>query len=128
MGATATVKGGLFESAGLASLSQVQGTGSQRRRISQLFATKGLRDKRALARALDGVVAGSTATATNGRVEASVELGGKRTIESQSLVNRATVAGDVTEINADFLNSLTSRTTFGASPVANKDGNPLGTR
>lgn len=128
MGATAVVKGGLFETAGLTSLTQVQGTGSQRRRISQLFATKGLRDNRAIAKALDGVVPGSNTTATVARIEANEELGGKRTVETQTLVNRNTTNSDVTENNSDFFDSLTSRTTFGASPVANKDGNPLGTR
>lgn len=126
--ATATVKGGLFESAGLTSLTQVQGTNAGRRRIAQQFSDLGLKGLRALAYALDGVAPGSNATATNARVVASVELGGKRTVETQTLVNRNTAAGDVTEINADLLSSLTSRTTFGANPPANKDGNPLGTR
>jgi hypothetical protein len=128
MGATATVKGGLYETVGVSSLTQVQGTGSQRRRISQAFATKGVRDERALAKALDGVVPGSNATATNGRVEANVELGGKRTVETETLINRNTTNNDVTELNTDLFNPLTGRTTLGASPVANKDGNPLGTR
>jgi hypothetical protein len=58
---------------------------------------------------------------------AAVELGGVRATEAINLINRATVAGDVTEINADIL-SVTTRTTFGASPPSNKDGNPLGYR
>lgn len=128
MSATATVKGGLYETAGLTSLTQIQGTNTQRRRISQLLASKGMRSVRELAVTLDGVIPGSAALATNARVEANSELGGKRVIESESLVNRVTVAGDVTEINTDLLNTLTGRTTFGANPVANGDGNPLGTR
>lgn len=128
MGATATVKGGLFESAGLNTLTQIQGTGSARRRVSQLLATRGMRAIRELAVTLDGVVPGSTAAASVARVEASSELGGKRTIETEDLVNRVTTSADVTEINTDLLNSLTGRTTFGSNPVANGDENPLGTR
>ena len=128
MGATATVKGGLFEQAGLATLTQISGVTGTERRVQQLLSRKGARATRALMLALDGVVAGSNATATVGRVEANVEQGGKRVIETQTLINRNTVAGDVTTLNADMLGTLTSRTTFGASPPANKDGNPLGTR
>lgn len=128
MAATATVKGGLFEAVGLNTLTQIQGTGPKRRLISQAFSAKGMRVLRELAVTLDGVVAGSAAVATQGRVEANSELGGKRTIETETFVNRNSAAADVTEINADLLSTLTSRTTFGSNPPANKDGNPLGTR
>jgi hypothetical protein len=126
MTATATVKGGMWPEVGVSSLTQVQGTGPGRRRISQNFSKKGLRKFRELAETLNGVVAGSAALQTNGRVEHNTELGGKRTIESESLINRVSAAGDVTVLTADFYSSLTSRTTM-ASP-ANLDGNPLGTR
>ena len=128
MSAVATVKGGLFEAMGVNSLTSMQGTGASRRTISQQLSDTGLATIRARASALNGVVAGSVAATTRGRIEASEELGGKRVIETDTLINRVTTAADITEINADLLSSLTSRTTFGASPVANKDGNPLGTR
>lgn len=123
---SATVKGGFWPQNTVNSLTPVQGTGPGRRRISQMFKGKGLRAFRKLAYTLDGVVAGSTATETQARIEHNTELGGKRTIETETLINRASAVGDVTVLNADFFSSLTSRTTM-ASP-ANKDGNPLGTR
>jgi hypothetical protein len=95
--------------------------------IAMGFDTNGLFGMRAIATALDGVAPGAAALKARTRVEANVELGGKRTIETINLVNRNTAAADVTEINADFL-TLTTRTSFGASPIVNKDGNPLGTR
>jgi hypothetical protein len=76
---------------------------------------------------LDGAAAGSAALKTITRVEPNVELGGARVIETVNLVNRNTAAGDTTEIEAT-INAYTTKTTFGASPVANLDGNPLGTR
>lgn len=124
--AVATVKGGLFEQYGN-TLAQVQGTGSKRRAVAQALATKGLLDLRARMSALDGVIAGSPATKTYTRVEANVELGGVRAIETQTLINRNTTAGDVTVIEGD-INTFRTKTTFGANPPANLDGNPLGTR
>lgn len=124
--ATATVKGGLFPEVGVTSLTSVQGSGSGLRRIQQQFTDKGLREMRRRALTLDGVVAGTTATEAPKRIEANVELGGKRVIETETLIGRATTAADITELNADLYASLTSKTTM-ASP-ANKDGNPLGTR
>ena len=124
--AVATVKGGFFEQYG-PTVSQVSGVGSKRREAAQALATKGLRDLRERMTTLDGVIAGSAAVATNSVVSANVELGGQRAIETETLINRNTVAGDVTIIEAD-INSLSSKTTFGANPPANLDGNPLGTR
>lgn len=126
-GATATVLGGFWPTNGVSSLSQIQGKGWARRAAAQALANKGTFAVRHTARTLDGVVAGSTSTKTYARVVASAELGGVRATEVTNLINRATVAGDVTEINADIL-SLTTRTTLGASPPTNKDGNPLGYR
>ena len=124
--ATATVKGGLFPEVGVSSLSSIQGSGPGVRRIGQILSRKGLRELRERAYTLDGVVAGSAASEVVARVEANSELGGKRTIETETLISRNTTAADITEINTDLLTSLTSKTTM-ASP-ANKDGNPLGTR
>lgn len=126
-GATATVRGGFWPNNGVSSLPSISGKGPWRRRIAQAFDNYSMYDQRALLLALDGVIAGSNATKTLGRIENNVELGGKRVIETNTFVNRNTTAGDVTELNADFL-TLTTRTSKGSSPPANKDGNPLGTR
>lgn len=125
MSAVATIKGGLFEQYG-STLSQISTTSAPRRRASQVLADKGMLDLRARMVALDGVVAGSNATKTVARVGATEDLSGVRPIEVETLINRNTTAADVTEINKML--SLTSKTTFGASPPANLDGNPLGTR
>lgn len=124
--ATATVKGGLFPEVGVTSLASIQGSGHGVRRITQQLSDKGLRELRERMYTLDGVVAGSAASEVVKRIEANVELGGKRVIETETLISRNTTAADITEINLDLLTSLTSKTTM-ASP-ANKDGNPLGTR
>lgn len=125
--ATATVLGGFYETNGVPSLESVGGLGANRRMIAQLLGTKQLMAQRELMTTLDGAAAGSAASKTYGRVVAAEELGGKRTIESQALVNRNTAAADTTEIEAT-INSYSTKTTFGSSPVDNKDGNPLGTR
>jgi hypothetical protein len=125
--ATATVKGGLYPANGVTSLSSISGESGARRNIRQFFSDRGQLAIRQVARALMGVAAGANATKTITRVEPNVELGGKRVIETQTLVNRVTTAADVTEINGALL-AMASLTTFGASPPANKDGNPLGTR
>jgi|SRR5882762_4457274 len=126
--ATANVKGGLFgDSAGLLTLPSISGKSFNRTFAAKLLQTKSMLFLRSRMVALDGVVAGSNATKTFPQVEANSELGGKRAITITTLINRNTTSADVTEINADVL-SLTTRTSFGASPVANKDGNPLGTR
>jgi hypothetical protein len=123
---SATVLGGMFPANGQSTLTSY-GKGYGRHVIAEMFNKKSLLDERALITTLLGVVAGSTATKALGRIENNTELGGKRVVESESLVNRATVAGDVTTLTADLL-TLTTRTTLGSSPKANGDGNPLGYR
>lgn len=125
--ATATVKGGLFETNGVLSLASMSGESGARRLIREIMGDRSMLPVRELFRALTGAVAGTVATKTITRVQASSELGGKRAIETQTLVNRATTAADVTEFKDNFL-AMTGKTTYGSSPVANKDGNPLGTR
>lgn len=123
--ATAQVKGG-FWAQYATSFSSISGKGFARRMIAQLLGKKQNMALREIMETLDGVAAGSTAQKTYTRVANSTELGGVRTVETQTLVNRATVAGDVTIINADLL-TLSTRT-YDPTPVANGDGNPLGTR
>jgi hypothetical protein len=125
--AVATVLGGFWPTNGVNSLSGLSGESPWRRRAAQGFDTHGLLALREIMRALNGVAPGGTASKTKARVAASVELGGARAIENQSLVNRVTTTADRDEITADLL-TLTTRTTFGASPPANLDRNPLGTR
>lgn len=124
--AVATVKGGFWPTNGVSSLSQISGVGPQRRRVAQALGKKSLMDLREIMETLNGAAAGSAASKTYTRVAAAEELGGVRAIETQTLIGRNTTAGDVTEINADIL-TLSTRT-YTPSPVANLDGNPLGTR
>jgi hypothetical protein len=124
--AVATVLGGLFAQYA-PTLTQISGIGPERRRVAIALGRQGVLDLRARMTALDGVAPGATASKTFGRVAASSELGGVRAVESLSLINRATTAGDVATIEHD-VNNLSANTTFGANPPANLDGNPLGTR
>ena len=124
--AVATVLGGFWEQYGN-TLTQVNGDSPLRRRAARDLNHLSVYDLRERMRALNGVAPGGTASKTFPRVLAAVELGGVRAIEQLSLINRATTAADVTEINAD-INTFSTLTTFGASPPANLDGNPLGTR
>lgn len=130
MAMSATVKGGFFPTNGVTTLTPISVTdrGWSRRQVSRILAKRGMQAIRQLAIALDGVAPGGTAQKFNVYVGAAgTELGGKRPVQQNVIINRATTAGDVTEINADLF-TYSERTTFGASPVANKDGNPLGTR
>ncbi len=62
--------------------------------------------QRKLALILNGAAAGSNATVTEGRVQASTsEQGGKRTIETNTLINRITTAADKTRIDAMWTKS-----------------------
>jgi hypothetical protein len=124
---SATVKGGLFETNGVATLTPQQGKSSWRRLVSIAFGRKTMMAERSKLFALMGVAPGATASKTLGRVQAATELGGARVVEQETLYNAATDAADVTEAKQDFLGE-TLQTTFAASPVANLDGNPLGTR
>lgn len=115
---SATVKGGLFEQFGN-TLTGVQLQSA----VTRLAAQRLTRNKKLqeLGTTLNGVVAGSAASASHSRVEANAEQGGKRTVETVYDVNRVTVAGDVTELDA----SLFTYTTRVASPPRNGDRNPL---
>lgn len=124
--AVATVLGGFWEQYGSV-LTQAGGEGTLRRKAAQRLNHLGVYDLRERMRALNGVAPGGLASKTFPRVLAAVELGGVRAIEQLSLINRVTTAADVTEINAT-INTFSTTTTFGATPPANLDGNPLGTR
>lgn len=69
--------------------------------VRRIFAKPGLRREKALLNALIGAAPGGTATASVARVQADInENGGKRTIETVSVINRVTTAADVTELLA----------------------------
>jgi len=125
MTVSATVKGGFWSQYGT-TMSLINAKGPQRFRIAQWLSRKSLMALREKMETLDGAAAGSTASKTLARVEANSELGGKRTVETETLINTATVSGDITEINNDLL-ALSTRT-YDSTPVANGDKNPLGTR
>ena len=125
--ATCNTKGGLFgDSAGLATLPSISGKDGRRSYAAKELGVKSMLAFRKMAYVLVGAAPGATATMTFPQVEAATELGGKRNITTQTLINRATTASDVTEIQNDLL-TWSARTTFGSNPVKNKDGNPLGT-
>lgn len=124
MSAVATVKGGFWPENGVNSLTQISGVGSARRKAAQALAQKGTMALRELMETLNGAAAGSAASKTLSRVAAAEELGGVRTIETETLVGRNTDAADESAIDADIL-SLSTKT-YNPTPVANLDGNPLG--
>jgi hypothetical protein len=126
--ATANVKGGLFgDAAGLLQLTSVSGKNGRRSDAAKQLGTKTNYALRRIMYVTAGAVPGVVASYVFPQIEANVELGGKRAITQTSLINRVTTAADVTEYQRDVL-TWSARTTFGASPVPNKDGNPLGTR
>lgn len=120
---SAVVKGGFYEVNGVNPLTPVTGRSAFRRRVAQWMSKKAMYAMREDLRTLDGAVAGTVATKTYTQVQPSVELGGKRIIETVNLINRATTAQDVTDTKADLL-SLSARTTKTAQ--LNRNNNPLG--
>jgi len=82
----------------------VQDQSNYRKIIARMLNLKQNRKDRALLSTLLGASAGSTATATLKRVAHSVsELGGLRTVETESLVDRATTSDDDTLLTAEYL-------------------------
>jgi hypothetical protein len=72
------------------------------RHLQRAFRRRGLRVQAALILALNGAAAGGTASASRYRVQMTPgndERGGQRTIESVSLINRATTSADETAID-----------------------------
>ena len=122
----ATVKGGFWGD--LASTyTTISGDSPTKRRIAALFNKPGMKALREIAITLNGATAGSTAAHTRARIKAveeggaiDSELGGDRTIETVTDVNRATDAADVTELNADIFAYPLKPSSY----PANRDGNP----
>lgn len=123
----ATVKGGFFAqyNTTLAGISALDDSSLRKKAMFFLTRRGGLGLKK-LMNTLNGVAAGSTATRTIGRVEANSELGGKRTVELQTIISRATTATDVSNIAAVVIGAVPY--TVAADVIANGDGNPLGYR
>jgi hypothetical protein len=125
--ATATVLGGFWPTNGVNTLASISGEGEERRQVAKALGHRAMLPTREIWRALTGAAPGGLASKSYTRVAAGSELGGLRPIETVQAVNRVTTAADAAEIIADFL-TYTTRTTFGATPPANLDRNPLGTR
>lgn len=121
---SATVKGGFFAQYGTTLAQIYAGSGAARRQVRYLLSRRGTLALAKAAVTLNGAVAGTTATKTVTRVENNVELGGKRTIETVTLVGTATVAGDITRTNADLF--VSDYGGYDNTPIVNGDGNPLG--
>lgn len=75
------------------------------RELSRIYRRPGMRNHKALLNALIGATPGGNATATYKRIQSvrgiddngnSVDLGGKRPLETVTVINRVTTAGDVT--------------------------------
>lgn len=126
--ATATVKGGFWPTNGVTSLASIDGKSFNSRRILMCHKGKSMQPDRVTEFVLCGAVAGGTAAFNWGEIAAAEDLSGKRAIAINTLINRATTAQDVADIKADLIARMSTKTTFGANPPANKDGNPLGTR
>ncbi len=112
MAVTAAVKGGSADYWG-PTLTLIRGVSPIARYIARMSDRKELRRDRRLEVTLLGVAPGATATETLKRLQAvgGVEQGGKRTIETENLINRVTTAQDVTDINTRY-NTFTSRPTY----------------
>lgn len=123
---SASVKGGMFEQNGVTTLTSIKGKSPLRTKVSQLFGKRSMFMIREKLDTLLGAAAGGAASKTLSRIANSTELGGLRTIETETIISANTDAADVTEIRADFLNQTAK--TYDPTPVANLDLNPLGTR
>lgn len=117
------VKGGFWGELGGLTL---YNTNTLNRRIARLFKRPSMAKQRELAETLNGAAAGAAALATHKQVSAREnsqgELGGRRTIETVTDVNRNTTVADETQIDTEIL-------TWDLDPtyVANKNKNPRGT-
>jgi hypothetical protein len=117
-------KGGLWELYN-GSIMDLDNDGPMKRRASSYFDRNGMRAYKELMLTLNGAAVGQAALATHSQVLArentSGELGGLRTIETITDVNRVTVTADKTDIDNKILD-YPDNPTF-PYPV-NGDGNP----
>jgi hypothetical protein len=126
MPASALVRGGFWPENGVSTLTLSGEDSYGRHRIAAQFGTKGMAALREITETLVGAAPGGVASASRTRVAHSEELGGKRAVETEALVARATTAADVTEVKDSLLTYSTR--TYDPTPVPNLDRNPLGDR
>jgi hypothetical protein len=118
------VKGGYWETFSSSTLTLISGHNPLKRRIARLFNSAGLKGYRELGLTLDGVAPGQAALETHKAVSArepltTGEVGGVRTIDTITDVNRVSAAADVTDINGRIF-AFPVKPTY----VANGDRNP----
>lgn len=111
MPTTAAVKGGGADIWG-STMTLQRGVSSVARYLARLTDRKELRKDRRLEVTLLGAATGATATESLKRIAYPIltEMGGKRTIETENLINRVTTAQDVTDLNTRY-NTYSSRPT-----------------
>ena len=118
---TTTVKSGFWSN----TYSFNKGRSPNERRIARLLNKHGQHVVRELATTLNGATAGSTALKQRARKQAVAgQQGGAQTIETQDLVNRATTAADLANLNT-YLFTYPNYANDATIP-SNGDGNPRG--
>ncbi len=99
------------------------------KRTSKLFRHEGYRELKELMLTLNGATSGTAAAtfdrvAPDNTVGAAPGGGGQRTIDTITVINRSTVAGDITRI-ADMLNEIFVPASYPADPSSNGGGGQL---
>jgi hypothetical protein len=92
--------------------------------MAQMLSNKGQFALRSILDTVLGAAPGGLAAYWTAEIEANVEMGGRRNIVQTYVVNRNTVAADVTDIRQ----ALTMAFNSTANQAVNLDRNPLGTR
>jgi hypothetical protein len=121
----AAVKGGLHANYGptIGTIGP-QITDNYTRKMAQMLSNKGQFALRSILDTVLGAAPGGLAAYWTAEIEANVEMGGRRNIVQTYVVNRNTVAADVTDIRQ----ALTMAFNSTANQAVNLDRNPLGTR
>jgi hypothetical protein len=122
---SAVVKGGLNANYGgtIATIGP-QITDHFTRKMAQMLSNKGEFALRSVLDTVLGAAPGGLASYWYAEIEPNVEMGGRRNIVQTYVVNRNTVAQDVTDIRQ----ALTMAFNSTATQAVNLDRNPLGTR
>ena len=100
------------------------------RGVARIMFPVAQRDVGAVMKELDGVAPGATALATNPQVQArqadGLNMGGQVPIAAQTLINRATTAADVVQLNRQYQPTF-APTTYPADKSGNGGGGKTGT-
>lgn len=99
------------------SYAMLYGRSSTQRNMSYPLAGIGPAAFRAIMKALNGAAAGGTAASTYARVQHSANPGGLRTIETITLINRATTTADRDLINTLVIDSIPAELPSTTYPV-----------